>query len=288
MAYTASYALDLGTVGLTLKWALTSAGTIHATLRDQTSTFYADAAGGYECVATTIPDSFRGMIVFYTGTIGAGTDFSGVVVYSYGSINAEEFENTDVKTSSRMATYTQPTGFLTATFPSGTIANTTNITGGTITTVTNLTNLPAITAGWLTATGIASDAITAAKIADGAIDTATFASGCTIPRVTLADTVTTVTGLTASNLDATISSRLASASYTAPPSAATISTQVNSDITSAHGSGSYITATGFATSAQAVKLLAACYDSATLSVSTLTLSNGATMVVSSSGRVTTG
>jgi hypothetical protein len=47
---------------------------------------------------------------------------------------------------------------------------------GTVSTVTTLTNLPAITAGWLTATGIAADAITAAKIADGAIDRATFAA----------------------------------------------------------------------------------------------------------------
>jgi hypothetical protein len=43
-------------------------------------------------------------------------------------------------------------------------ATPTNITAGTITTVTNLTNLPAITAGWLTATGIAANAITAAKL----------------------------------------------------------------------------------------------------------------------------
>ncbi len=55
----------------------------------------------------------------------------------------------DVATSTRMATYTQPTGFLAATFP-GTVASTTNITAGTITTVTNLTNAP--TAGDLTAT----------------------------------------------------------------------------------------------------------------------------------------
>ena len=45
------------------------------------------------------------------------------------------------------------------------LATPTNITAGTITTVTNLTNLPAITAGWLTATGIAADAITSAKVA---------------------------------------------------------------------------------------------------------------------------
>src|SRR6185436_13078399 len=67
-------------------------------------------------------------------------------------------------------------------------------TNNVIPTVTTLTNLPSITAGWLTATGIAADAITAAKIADGAIDTATFASGTTIPRCTLTDTITTYTG----------------------------------------------------------------------------------------------
>lgn len=55
----------------------------------------------------------------------------------------------DATVSSRMATYTQPTGFLSATFPAGTVANTTNITAGTITTATNLTNAP--TAGDLTA-----------------------------------------------------------------------------------------------------------------------------------------
>ena len=42
---------------------------------------------------------------------------------------------------------------------------------------------------------IAANAINAASIADGAIDTATFAAGTTIPRVTLADTVTTNTDM---------------------------------------------------------------------------------------------
>lgn len=51
-------------------------------------------------------------------------------------------------------------------------------------------------AGWINAAAIASDAITAAKIADGAIDTATFASGTTLPRVTLCDTISTYTGNT--------------------------------------------------------------------------------------------
>ena len=43
------------------------------------------------------------------------------------------------------------------TFPSS-VASPTNITAGTITTATNLTNLPAITAGWITAAGIAAGA----------------------------------------------------------------------------------------------------------------------------------
>lgn len=52
-----------------------------------------------------------------------------------------------------------PSGFTATTFPSGTVASTTNITAGTITTVTNLTNLPAITTNWLTASGIAAGAL---------------------------------------------------------------------------------------------------------------------------------
>lgn len=76
-----------------------------------------------------------------------------------GSVTGLTASNLDTTVSSRMATYTQPTGFLTATFPSGTVASTTNITAGTITTTTNLTNLPAITANWLTAAGIAAGAL---------------------------------------------------------------------------------------------------------------------------------
>lgn len=56
--------------------------------------------------------------------------------------------------------------------------------------ITTLTNLPAITAGWLTATGIAADAITAAKIADGAIDAATFAAGAINAAAIAADAIT--------------------------------------------------------------------------------------------------
>lgn len=81
----------------------------------------------------------------------------GLLITAAGSLDVDA--RLDAAVSSRMATYTQPTGFLTTTFPAGTVANTTNITAGTITTTTNLTNLPAITANWLTAAGIAAGAL---------------------------------------------------------------------------------------------------------------------------------
>ncbi len=65
-----------------------------------------------------------------------------------GSIGKFLIDRLDATITSRMATYTQPTGFLAATFPT-TVASPTNITAGTITTVVNLTNAP--TAGDFTA-----------------------------------------------------------------------------------------------------------------------------------------
>jgi hypothetical protein len=85
--------------------------------------------------------------------------------------------NADV--SSRMATYTQPTGFLAATFPIA-VASPTNITAGTITAVTTLTNLPPIPVNWLTAAGVEADAVT--KIQAGL---STYAGGDTAGTTTL-------------------------------------------------------------------------------------------------------
>ncbi len=146
----------------------------------------------------------------------AGDPWSTSLPGAYGSGTAGYIVGTNINAliTSRMATYTQPTGFLAATFPSGTVANTTNITAGTITTVTTLTNLPAITAGWLTATGIAADAITAAKIADGAIDSATFAAGTTIPRCTLVDTCTVNTDMRGTDSAALAATALSTVNWT--------------------------------------------------------------------------
>lgn len=104
----------------------------------------------------------------------------------------------------------------TITFPTtATLASTTNITAGTIATVTNLTNAP--TAGDLTATMKTS--VTTAATA--ATPTAAAVTGNVGGNVTgsvgsVVGAVGSVTGLTASNLDTTVSSRLATAGYTAP------------------------------------------------------------------------
>lgn len=87
-----------------------------------------------------------------TSTAQTGDSFAriGAAGVSLTNLGDTRIANLDAAVTTRMATYTQPSGFLAATFPSGTVANTTNITAGTITTTTNLTNAP--TAGDLTAT----------------------------------------------------------------------------------------------------------------------------------------
>lgn len=135
---------------------------------------FVDAAGaewcdlfvGIQTAARQIDDlATPTNITAATGVTLAAVTHTGAVIPTVSAVTGLTPSNLDVAVSSRMATYAHPTGFLAATFPAGTVANTTNITGGTITTTTNLTNLPAIPANWLTAAGIAADAITAAKLA---------------------------------------------------------------------------------------------------------------------------
>jgi len=128
----------------------------------------------------------------------AGDPWTTALPGAYGAGTAGNIlgNNLDAAITSRMATYTQPTGFLAATFPA-TVASTTNITAGTITTVTNLTNAP--TSGDLTATMKTS-------VATAVWDAATASYGIAGSYGLLVET----------NLDATVSSRLATAGYTAP------------------------------------------------------------------------
>lgn len=130
---------------------------------DNVLVVFSDAAGAQWCdlsiniqtAARQIDDlaypatSGRSMVVDAAGLV----DSNVVKLGPSGSGTAQTARdvggNVDAAITSRMASYTQPTGFLAATFPT-TVASTTNITAGTITTVTNLTNAP--TAGDLTAT----------------------------------------------------------------------------------------------------------------------------------------
>jgi len=129
----------------------------------------------------------------------------------------------------------------------------------------------------ITAAKIATDAITAAKIAtdaiteiqsglstltqsqvtggayalnsasfafNAALDFTTTQKAATLARVALVDTTTTNTDMRGTN-----------GAYTGtPPTASDISSQVNSDITTAHGAGSYQTATGFSVPGDAMAL----------------------------------
>lgn len=95
-------------------------------------------------------------------------------------------------------------------------ASTTNITGGTITTVTDLTNLPSIPANWITAAGITAGAL------NGKGDWNTTAPDNATIGTIATNIGTNGSGLTAigdtrlNNLDAAVSTRLATTGYTAP------------------------------------------------------------------------
>ena len=132
--------------------------------------------GWYRVAGNATDTNTLGPLILNASGVGADVvDVEyGVVAFDPQSATNLGLSNLDALISSRMATYTQPTGFLAATFP-GTVASPTNITA---------------------ATGIVLSGVTH--------------TGAVIP------TVSAVTGLTASNLDATVSSRLASASYVAP------------------------------------------------------------------------
>jgi hypothetical protein len=151
-------------------WLLSSSYTAPPSAATIASATWQDTAAGDFTTALSIGKSVLNGVSLGTGlTINAYTGNTPQTGDAYARIGAAgagltalgdtRVANLDAAVSSRMATYTQPTGFLAATFPSGTVANTTNITAGTITTATNLTNLPSIPANWLTAAGIAANAL---------------------------------------------------------------------------------------------------------------------------------
>jgi hypothetical protein len=112
-------------------------------------------------------------------------------------------------------------------------------------TVTTLTNLPAITAGWLTATGIAAGAL------NGKGDWL-LSSGYTAPDnagiSTLTGRLTALRATNLDNLDAAITTRLSSAGYTVPPTVAAIRTEMDANST---GLAAIFARTDVATSSRA-------------------------------------
>ena len=92
------------------------------------------------------------------------TQWTNTLATNIGTTNTTVAIGIDATVSSRMATYTQPTGFLAATFPA-TVASTTNITSASGITVSS------IGANVITASALAADAV--AEIADGIWDEAT-------------------------------------------------------------------------------------------------------------------
>src|ERR1044072_9178998 len=94
MSYSVSYAFAAPT-GTTLKWSLSAAGTLHLTLRNLTTGFTEQRTSGlWEWVASTIPDSYRGVVIIHSGT--DITNLAGLTssnTHAILSVNPEEIEN---------------------------------------------------------------------------------------------------------------------------------------------------------------------------------------------------
>lgn len=149
-----------------------------------TTTFTGNLTGSVNSVTTDVGITQAGADKVWSTATRALTDKAGFALSSAGvqaiwdaltsalttasSIGKLLVDNVNATISSRMATYTQPTGFLAATFPAGTIANTTNITAGTVTTATNVTTVNGLAANVITAASLAADA--SAEIADAVLD----------------------------------------------------------------------------------------------------------------------
>lgn len=140
--------------------------------------------------------------------VTTASSVAGRTVPAANSITATEapsLANLDAAVSTRMATYTQPTGFLAATFPT-TVASTTNITAGTITTVSgNVSGSVGSVVG-----------LTAANL-DVAVSTRLASASYTAPNNA---GISAIDLLTSATLDATVSSRLPTSSYVSPLDAA--------------------------------------------------------------------
>lgn len=98
MSYTKSIAANIGLAGLTLKAALVHNNTIHATARDLACVEIGQ--GFYELPGATIPTSYSGVVMFYVGTLGVASNFTGVTCYAADDIHPPRDENADILSSS--------------------------------------------------------------------------------------------------------------------------------------------------------------------------------------------
>jgi hypothetical protein len=105
-------------------------------------------------LAATFPTTVASTtnITAATGVVLSGVTHTGAVIPTVSAVTGLTASNLDAAVSSRMATYTQPTGFLAATFPT-TVASTTNITSATGVTVSTI-GANVITAGSIAASAL--------------------------------------------------------------------------------------------------------------------------------------
>ena len=219
-------ALTTGNTDTTGRLVITSGNTSHSMASHHWSVLPASV---FDALYTNATNSTGGLVTATNAITALAGAISTLTAPQVRTELATELGRIDVATSSRMATYTQPTGFLAATFPS-TVASTTNITsasgitlaatthtGAVIPTVTSVTN--GVTVSDKTGFKLASDglaSITAWTVAItgnitgnlsgsvGSISGVTFPSNFAslsinasghVSRVTLVDTTTTNTDM---------------------------------------------------------------------------------------------
>lgn len=151
----------------------------------------AGASGGVLIAGSNATTTFANLAVTSNITVGGGLSIAGTVAFGstltvIGTVNFNDAIN--IQGNLHVVSNFNVDGA--ATFTGGLTSNITGNLSGSVGSVT---------------AGVAVSGTVA--LTDGSLTTASFAAGTTIPRVTIADTVTTVTGLTVANLDATVSSR---------------------------------------------------------------------------------
>lgn len=99
MSYVADFALNLGAAnsGLTLKAAIVG---IDLVLVTKDISIAGEIGAGSYYARVTMNDGQRGFVAFYTGTVGSGTDLSGVTIKALAALDAE-LEYADAPVSSR-------------------------------------------------------------------------------------------------------------------------------------------------------------------------------------------